>query len=586
MKNIFKTIGLVSILGLLTACSSDLLDLSPYDRVSSSTMWTTENLADKGVMAVYSSLRKGYCGISPYVLEQFAASMSPRNGSPALLIGNCTSSNGIFSSMWMDNYEGINRANEAIANLPNAPLPDSKKARLMAECKFLRAWFYYNLNCVFKGVPLYTEPTVLENYNKGRSSETDIWNQINSDLSDAINESNLPNKYAAGDGNYGRITKGAAYALRGKVNLWLKNYAQAEQDFKAVGNCGYSLFQGGYKQLFKEANEQCDEMIFSVQCIGLSGYGQELSFRYGTRSSFGSCWNNYFPSTDFVDHYSYANGKPFDWDEVIPGYTSMTPEARAVYFLRDNMTKSEKASLAAKGADMSKYLDSGNEARIKKAYEDRDPRLQQTIITPYSQYLGANGSTEYTFTLRWPYRADINEPHDLRTDTNAFFYYLYRKFVAEGASEIPNRGYSPIDVPLIRYADVLLGLAEALNEQGKADGAIEYVNMIRTRAGVAELNSNEYTQVSSQVDLRSKIREERRIEFNGEGVTFFDELRWGTWKDVVFSNHLGQGPGLKQCWGQITEAYSYQGSYIEKWAIPATECERNSNLTQNEGWIN
>ena len=91
---------------------------------------------------------------------------------------------------------------------------------------------------------------------------------------------------------------------------------------------------------------------------------------------------------------------------------------------------------------MSRYLDSGNEARILAAYANRDPRLALTIITPYSQYLGSTNSVDYTYTLRWPYRgSDTAEPFDLRTDTNNRFYYLFRKFVAEGSSEIPNREF-------------------------------------------------------------------------------------------------------------------------------------------------
>lgn len=566
----------------LTSCKGDLLDMSPYDKISSASMWTTENLADKGVLGVYSEMRSDFTGLYLYNIEALAVSTTSRNTGPALVKGNCTSSQWYFSYAWQELYEGVSRANDAIANLPNAPLDAAKLGRLTAESKFLRAYFYYNLNILFRGVPLYTEPTASDDYNKARSSEADVWNQVLSDLDDCINENNLPDKYAAGDGNYGRVTKGAAYTLRAKVYMWLKEWAKAEADFRKVGDCGYSLFQGGYKNLFKEANEQCDEMIFSVQNYGQDGYGNDLSFRYGSRSTFGSCWNNYYPSTDFVDSYEMANGKEFNWDDFIPGYNEMTPNARAVFFLRDNMTASEIKMMKSKSADMDQYLPEGNEARIKAVYENRDPRLCASIITPYSTYLGANGTTDIECSLRWPYRDFINSPHDIRTDTNAYYYYLYRKFVAEGGSEIPNRSYSPIDVPIFRYADVLLGLAEALNEQGKTDEAIPYVNMVRNRAGVQALNTNEYTQVTGQDNLRTRIQNEYRWEFNGEGVTYYDELRWGTWKDKKFYD----GAGLKQIWGQVTESYTYQGSYIEKWAIPATECERNTNLTQNDGWIN
>lgn len=81
---------------------------------------------------------------------------------------------------------------------------------------------------------------------------------------------------------------------------------------------------------------------------------------------------------------------------------------------------------------MNKYLDSGNEARIKKAYESRDPRLQMAVITPYAQYNGASSGIAHTYTLRWPYRgSDSAEPFDIRTvQTISFTIYgesLYLK---------------------------------------------------------------------------------------------------------------------------------------------------------------
>ena len=103
------------------------------------------------------------------------------------------------------------------------------------------------------------------------------------------------------------------------------------------------------------------------------------------------------------------------------------------------MTASEIATMTAYGADMSMYLPEGNEARIRRAYEDRDPRLMMSVITPYSTYLGPAGGEEHIYTLRWPYRGfDSREPFDIRTDTNNYFYYLWRKFVPEG-NEWPYR---------------------------------------------------------------------------------------------------------------------------------------------------
>jgi SusD family. len=465
-------------------------------------------------------------------------------------------------------------------------------AQYKAEAKFLRAYFYYRLNCYFRGVPLYLKSTPVNEFTKPRSSESEVWEAIVNDLTDVINEPNIPGRYEAGDPNYGRATKGAAFALRGKTYLWMKEYANAESDFRKVGELGFSLFQGEYKQLFKEKNEQCPEMVFSIQCFEKDTYGNQMSFKYGSRVTSGSCWNDFYGDADFIDTYETVEGKPFKWDDYIPGYSGMTPVARSVYFLRDGLNsgegnfgsgnyKSLKSKMVDYGSDFSKYLDQGNEARIKAVYENRDPRLMQTYITPYSEYLGSPKGIEYTYTLRWPFvQNDISEPFDLRSDSSKYLYYLVRKFVSEG-NELLYREYSPIDVPIIRYADVLLSLAEALNEQGKTDEAIPYVNMVRERAGVALLNSNSYTTVAGQDDLRNRIRREKRWELACEGTLYFEELRWGTWYD----SKLYDGAGLKQCWGETSISWTHNGDYYTKWPIPATERQLNTALTQNEGWI-
>ncbi len=582
MKIVKSICLLYASVALLTGCQGDLMDLSPYDSIASGNMWTTENLADMGVTGIYNVLRKENVAGDLYKFDSYGVSADYRDGNDALLRGNVTTGSGLFSGYWKAHYEGISRCNDAIANLSKAPLSEEKLARLTAESKFMRAYFYYKLNMMFKGVPLYLEPSELDDLVKGRSTETEVWNQVIVDLTDAVNTNSLPDKYAAGDAAYGRATKGAAYALRGKVYMWMNEWAKAEADLRKVGEMGYGLFQGGYKQLFKETNEQCEEMIFSLQCIGESGYGNDFSFRYGTRSSFGSCWNTYLVSTDFVETYECADGKPFDWDDFIPGYDAMDVSERSVYFLRDGMTEAEKSKMTEDGADLSKYLDNGNEARIKMAYENRDPRLMVTVITPYAEYYGANGATSYTYTLRWPYRGyDTADPFDLKTDTNNRYYYLFRKFVAEGAAEIPNRSYSPIDIPIIRYADVALSLAECLNEQGKTDEAVEWVNKVRARAGIALLNSNAYTQVSGQDDMRTRIQNERRWEFAGEGVNFFDEMRWKTWHQTKFKANAG----LKQIWGTMQASYSWGGNHLYNWAIPRSEIQMNDNLKQNDGWL-
>lgn len=107
------------------------------------------------------------------------------------------------------------------------------------------------MNILWGGVPLYLEPVTAEECIKGRSTEQEIWDAVLTDLTACVEESNLPEKYAASSSEYGRITKAAAYSLRGKTYLWLKQYDKAEDDFRAITKMGYSLF-GDYKALLKK----------------------------------------------------------------------------------------------------------------------------------------------------------------------------------------------------------------------------------------------------------------------------------------------------------------------------------------------
>lgn len=590
-KRFIKTLSTSSLcyllgVGLLfLSCKNDLLDTAPYGSLASSNMWTTENLTDLGVAGVYQALRLGITtgsvsGRELYQFDRFVTSQ--HRGSDAYLTGTITTANGMFSGVWQEMYEGIHRANTAIDAIHNiSPIAAEKKARLIAEMKFLRAYFYFRLNQVFKGVPIYLEPVTLDETVRPRDSESAVWQQILADLTDCINENNFPDRYAAGDGNYGHATKGAAYALRGKVYMYLQDWSNAESDFIQVEQAGYALFND-YAALFLEQNEQSPEMIFSIQHMPVNGFGSTTQFFLGTRSGFGSNWTEYSITPDAVDAYENVDGSPFNWDDVIPGYSTKSVAQREVYFFRNNLTETEINAAVNRGVDMSDYLPDGNEERIMQAYADRDPRLTANVITPYSTYFGREiEGADRWFTSRWPFRSENLPTLDILPDTRNFFYYLHRKFVYTGSNQLPNRTSGGIDFPIIRYADVLLMRAEAVNELGRTEEAVQLVNRVRIRAGVAALNSSAATMVAGPDDLRERIRRERRVEFIGEGISYFDELRWQTWRETVFY----EGNGLKQIWGAVVVPYLWQGDHQYTWAVPLTEIQRNDAITQNPGWI-
>lgn len=571
---------------VVSGCNSDFLDTVPSSSISSSATWTSSNLAMGVVNGVYQQLYHDFdCdGYDVAAFDTYTEVMDVDvnwvGGISPFTVGTATVNSGVFTRYWKNFYEGIYRANDVIANIGHVPdMSDADKGRLIAECKVLRAYNYFRLNALWQGVPIYTEPMMVGNTKKGRSSAEEVWKQVITDCTDAIDEANLPDKYSPTDAHYGRATKGAAYTLRGKAYMWLKDYAHAEADFRHVTGMGYSLFPD-YASMFTEENEKNDEYILQYQYEDQEGLGNSLARGYGNRCSVEYSWNNYIPNPCFVDSYETVDGKPFSIDDIIPGYSSMTDKQRIVYYLRDGLTTDEKNTQQEIGADMSKYLSSGNEARILRVYDNRDPRMKANFITPYSTYVGGATGTDHTYTLRWPYRGfDAAAPYDLRTDTNAKFYYLWRKFVLVGHQH-KDHDNSPIDYPIFRYADVLISLAEALNEQNKTTEAITYINQVRARAGVALLNSNTYTQVHGQADMRTRIQNEYGWEMAGENVLYYNELRWKTWKEKKFD----KADGMTEIWGSKTYHNNWVDEYLYKWAVPQAEIERNRNLHQNDGW--
>lgn len=593
-------------------------------------MWTTEALADQGVIGVYYSLKNpvqsgqivgGGSYIGYYGWDVFGMTGDSRLAVNGIFTTSVNSSNGRFLYTWQWCYNGVHRANDAIANLPNVPMAQSKINRLMAESKTLRAFFYIRLNELFGrdglGVPLYLEPVSPEECNRTQSPESEVWAAVIQDLTDAVNTSELPDKEARP--RDGRMTKAAAYALRGKVYLMTGEYAKAISDFEAVERCGVTLFSD-YKQLFKEANEEADEMIFSIQYMSLQNYGNPVQkylgmTQAGARDS-RNCWTDVRVAPAVVDLYEVVvddnTTKPFVWSEYISNWEDYTPAERKIFFLRDTLVDGVRLpntivnstrtaiNAAALANSKAEYITNGNEARIQAVYENRDPRLGYNVITPYSEFLGCMSTAiqdvhmyKYRFPTPGKYygdqaSADNNLAHpdggtwgekgylpSLTADASAQFIYAHRKFVGEGL-EYEFREHNPIDEPLIRYADVLLMWAEALVESNDLSGAMAKVKQVRDRVGIPTMAS----YFANKDTARNYVRDERRREFVGEGINFFDEMRWRTLKDTKFAAKYPQ-----HVWGESTgQVYNWPGDHWYCWPVPKSEIELNPDLERTPGW--
>lgn len=644
MIQIMKKIKLsiFSIIALLSVSCTDILDRNPSDQLADGTMWTSEALTAQGVDAIYQAMRlplsskTGENGnlivgetkdLGYYGWEVFGMTGQTRLAAGNVFSASANASNLNFSSTWSWCFNGINRANDAIVNLPSAQVTSTSRAKYLAEAKTLRAFFYMRLNELFGrgiGVPIYEYVINLNNNNKTQSPEIEVWDFIIKDLTDAIDTPEFPNNAIDGAKATGRVSKGAAYALRGKaylmksMSLNLDFYQNAMDDFEKVESMGYGLFAGNYADLFTVANEGCNEMILSIQNIENpknDKYGSAIQ-KYAApwnagAAAGGSCWTDLQLTPAIADLYEVkvdnSTVKPFDWEDIVPGYSSMPYDGRKVFFVRDirlngqeiqnTVTSTVNGILSGIPSPYkSYYLAEGNEARITKAYANRDPRLAASIITPYSEFVGLNASSPTgpaTLVSRWPVTGKFfpdtkgsetqsaNIPGmktSLVANGQNYFYYMFRKFIGTGTT-YADRSYAPIDEPIIRFADVLLMWAEAAVEKGDLAKAQELVSRVRDRVNMPTMAS----YFANKDIARDYVRDERRRELVGEGVNFFDEMRWKTLQKTKFE--YGPKTAMQVWGGPSTGATSY--SWTEKWytwPVPRTEVERNPNLKRTPGW--
>jgi starch-binding outer membrane protein, SusD/RagB family len=378
-----------------------------------------------------------------------------------------------FYSVWTACYEGINRANAAIERIPPIEMDEELKARLVAEAKFMRAFYYFTLVRLFDGVPLVlTETNSLDNLQATRASAEEVYSQVIADFTEA--ENTLPLSYSGAD--KGRATRGAAKAFLAKVYLTRQNWALASAKAKEVMDlgAGYDLWTN-FDEAFLIANENGKESVFEIQSLG--GGFLEGSFMQGYMRP------------------------PFDRVNGVAGFGD------------DPVTKN-----------------------LYDAYSPGDKRRDVTLKL-------------YSSTTTPPAPSSVIFP-------------CYVGKYKDPAATSNNEGSN--NYQIIRYADVLLMYAEALNEQGANNPeAYAAVNRIRTRAGLAEL-----TPGLTQDQFRDAVLLERRLELAFEGHRRYDLVRTGR----LISTIKAQNPAI-----------AIQPHHVLL-PIPQTERDVNPNLTQNDGY--
>ncbi len=512
---VYATILLVTV---VLGCE-DELDLENPNSQTTDQFWLDSGQAFEGINAVYNSLL-----IDGYYMRMTPALTDVRGDemygdSPWLDLNQVGSfiipaTSGPVQWTWSAYYQAIFRANQVLENVPTIEMDENQKNRILGQAYFLRALSYFNLKNNFQKVPLITTvPVSEEEFYPPTAEESAIWEQIITDLSTA--QGLLPVDYSSvsgpDQGQAGRATRGAATAYLGKAYLYTQQWGLAADEFAKLINGplnNYSLAEN-YQDNFSPFISNNSESIFEVQFSYDAG---------GSVMNYGGEPNSSWRQVSSVGHTYAMDGY---------GYSDFLP-TRWLY-------EEYKEELTTEGG--------------------LDPRLLVTLAS----YEPTEGSTTVYGGAEWPHAEDAIYP---RKYTNDGFGLTTESY---GGVEL-----SGINYRLMRYSDVLLMYAEALNESGQTAAAAPYIQEVRDRANLPDREAD--FAAMTQQQLREQIAHERSLEFALEGKRIHDLVRWGWLYDNAKLEELKAHDSDFETWTPGKE-------YLP---IPQTELDVNPNLQPND----
>lgn len=525
MSYLIKIFATILTVAFFSGCSKDLLETIPNDRISTEIYWKTDNDATLAANAVYTYLE----AVNIFTwdgMSDIGHTNIPFAVNAIVERGQFDAQDGIILNEWKNDYAGIHSANAFLTNVDKVKTVDKGRIeRLKGEVKVLRAYLYIKLASLFGDVPLVTtEITLEESRNSTRVPVAQIWDFISAELTDAATI--LPTTQT----EKGRITKGAALALKARAMLYAGRYQEAADAAKQVMTLNvYSLYPS-YQNLFTYAAENNNEVILDKEFVK-DTYSNNV-FGYMAPYSQQASGSNFVPVKKLVDSYQMNNGK--DITDPTGGFDPNDP------------------------------------------YKNRDPRLRYSIfvlgdILPdgkaYNSKPGSGTADAVGFTY-------------LSTSTG----FNVKKYInKEDITQPSNCG---INIILIRYAEILLTYAEAKIESNQIDqSVIDAINQVRQRADV---NMPPLLNISSQAEMRDIVRHERLVELAFEGLRYIDIRRWKIAEKVVPGKLFGMTYADNNGNLQTIEIQSFEKTFNNPrdylWPIPQKERDLNPNLTQNPNW--
>jgi len=314
MKNLYYNILLLMVVASIVSCD-DMLD-TPAPSLSDEVYFSNDGAALNALAGAYDPLGwYDHMQINEWAIGDVVSDDSEKGGENdadqadihAIATFTANAENGLIREKWQAPYLGINRANKLIEGITdNENISDATRKRVIAEAKFLRALYHFQLVKIFGGVPVVTKILSPSEYTLPRNTEAETWEQIEADLIAA--KENLPKKSNLDGSEIGRATWGAASALLVKSYIFQQKWIEAEKIAKDIVGSGEYDLEPNYEDVFKLTHDNGVESIFDIQYADFNtgnwGDDQEGTVTpifQGSRKNGG--WGFNCPTQDLYDEF-------------------------------------------------------------------------------------------------------------------------------------------------------------------------------------------------------------------------------------------------------------------------------------------
>ncbi|MFS4466664.1 RagB/SusD family nutrient uptake outer membrane protein [Maribacter sp. 2210JD10-5] len=500
---------------VIFGCEEDLLNQVNPNSITPDTFWQTAEDAERGVIGAYSPITgvqfygRMFVFASDYrddIINGFAISART---APGRFQG--TSDVAAVRVSWQEGWKAIVRANEVLFNVPNIEMNDAQKNAILGEALFIRSFIYHDFVNLWLNVPLITTPLTVEEANSVfQATPNEVWAQLVTDLEQARDW--LPPTRS--ENELGRATWGAASALLAKVYLITEQYGQAATVLREIRDSGLYSLVDDYGDNFRSSTENNTESVFEFQMSNDGNTG----------------WVGDAPNT------GRAN--------------SVVPDFAPQGFTNQNGMRINDWAL-----DL--FLDE------QTVNGETDPRAFYTLFWDTDETTNYEGQVLSSRTYK-----NLTYQEARPGDTNIYGNkYVFADAEDGNEQAVFHRG--DMNWRVIRYADVLLYLAEAIMEGGSSpttQEAVDAVNLVRARADMPEYDLSMTWQ---------DVMDERVKELALEHYRYYDLLRWDMVKERIVDI-----PGIKSESGGVG-AYQPGREYMD---IPQVDLDINPNLQRNPGY--